>query len=77
MNCRVNIVAVASGDIGISYCQEVSTAGRKHRHSASVNTGWGLKQDTTAHRKKCTEYKTIYEIRLITADSFVIFIFPY
>ena len=32
MNCRVNIAAVASGDIGISYCQEVSTAGRKHRH---------------------------------------------
>lgn len=29
------------------------------------------------HHKKCTEYKTIYEIRLITADSFVIFIFPY
>lgn len=34
-------------------------------------------KDTTAHHKKCTEYKTIYEIRLITADSFVIFIFPY
>ena len=49
MNCRVNIVAVASGDIGISYCQEVSTAGRKHRHSVSVNTGWGLKQ---LHRKR-------------------------
>ena len=44
MNCRVNIAAVASGDIGISYCQEISTAGRKHRHSVSVNTGWGLKQ---------------------------------
>ena len=44
MNCRVNIAAVASGDISISYCQEISTAGRKHRHSASVNTGWGLKQ---------------------------------
>ena len=44
MNCRVNIAAVVSGDNGISYCQEVSTAGRKHRHSASVNTGWGLKQ---------------------------------
>ena len=44
MNCIVNLAAVASGDIGISYCQEVSTAGRKHRHSASVNTGWGLKQ---------------------------------
>ena len=43
MNCRVHIAAVASGDIGISYCQEVSTAGRKHRHSVSVNTGWGLK----------------------------------
>ena len=27
MNCRVNIAAVVSGDIGISYCQEVSTAG--------------------------------------------------
>ena len=49
MNCRVNIAAVVSGDIGISYCQEVSTAGRKHRHSVSVNTGWGLKQ---LHRKR-------------------------
>ena len=44
MNCRVNIAEVVSGDIGISYCQEVSTAGKKHRHSVSVNTGWGLKQ---------------------------------
>ena len=26
MNCRVNIAAVGSGDIGISYCQEVSIA---------------------------------------------------
>ena len=43
MNCRVNIAAVASGDISISYCQEISTAGRKHRHSVSINTGWGLK----------------------------------
>ena len=47
MNCRVNIAAVASGDISISYCQEISTAGRKHRHSVSVNTGWGLKQERT------------------------------
>jgi len=46
MNCRVNIAAVVSGDIGISYCQEVSTVGRKHRHSVSVNTGWGLKQES-------------------------------
>ena len=27
MNCRVHIAAVGSGDIGISYYQEVSTAG--------------------------------------------------
>ena len=79
MNCRVNIAAVVSGDIGISCCQEVSTTpGEISAVSLRIkDTGWGLKQDTIAHHKKCTEYKTIYEIRLITADSFVIFIFPY
>ena len=44
---RAKLAAVAGGDVGISYCQEVSTAGRKHRHSVSVNTGWGLKQALT------------------------------
>ena len=35
---------VVSGDIGISYCQEINNTGRKHRHSVSINTGWELKQ---------------------------------
>ena len=55
MNCRVNIAAVVSGDNGISYCQEVSTAGRKHRHSVSVNTGWGLKQRNISVEKRVDE----------------------
>ena len=44
MNCRVHIAAVASGDIGISYCQEVSTAGFCSAISLREDTGWGLKQ---------------------------------
>ena len=44
MNCRVHIAAVASGDIGISYCQEVSTAGLCSAISLREDTGWGLKQ---------------------------------
>ena len=45
MNCRVHIAAVASGDIGISYCQEVSTAGFCSAISLREDTGWGLKQN--------------------------------
>ena len=52
----VLIAAVVSGDIGISYCQEVSTVGSKHRHSVSVNTGWGLKQAKEHIRKKGETY---------------------
>ena len=44
MNCIVNLAAVASGDIGISYCQEVSTAGFYSAISLREDTGWGLKQ---------------------------------
>ena len=44
MNCIVNLAAVASGDIGISYCQEVSTAGFCSAISLREDTGWGLKQ---------------------------------
>uniref|UniRef100_UPI003FEE30BD hypothetical protein n=1 Tax=Anaerobutyricum hallii TaxID=39488 RepID=UPI003FEE30BD len=47
MNCRVNIAAVVSGDIGISYCQEVSTAGFCSAISLRKDTGWGLKQALT------------------------------
>ena len=46
MNCRVHIAAVASGDIGISYCQEVSTAGFCSAISLREDTGWGLKQES-------------------------------
>ena len=46
MNCRVNIAAVVSGDIGISYCQEVSTAGFCSAISLREDTGWGLKQES-------------------------------
>ena len=54
MNCRVNIAAVASGDIGISYCQEVSTAGFCSAISLREDTGWGLKQkEGDAEDKKC------------------------
>ena len=52
----VLIAAVVSGDIGISYCQEVSTVESKHRHSVSVNTGWGLKQAKEHIRKKGETY---------------------
>ena len=45
MNCIVNLAAVASGDIGISYCQEVSTAGFCSAISLRDDTGWGLKQN--------------------------------
>ncbi len=46
MNCRVNITAVAGRDIGISYCQEVSTTpGEISAVSFRIkDTGWGLKQ---------------------------------
>ena len=44
MNCIVNLAAVASGDIGISYCQEVSTVGFCSAISLREDTGWGLKQ---------------------------------
>ena len=44
MNCIVNLAAVGSGDIGISYCQEVSTAGFCSAISLREDTGWGLKQ---------------------------------
>jgi len=44
MNCIVNLAAVASGDIGISYCQEVSTAEFYSAISLREDTGWGLKQ---------------------------------
>ena len=46
MNCRVNIAAVVSGDIGISCCQEVSTTpGEISAVSLRIkDTGWGLKQ---------------------------------
>ena len=47
MNCIVNIAAVVSGDIGISYCQEVSTAGFCSAISLREDTGWGLKQERT------------------------------
>ena len=46
MNCIVNLAAVASGDIGISYCQEVSTAGFCSAISLREDTGWGLKQES-------------------------------
>ena len=49
MNCRVNIAAVVSGDIGISYCQEVSTAGFCSAISLREDTGWGLKQWIKVH----------------------------
>jgi len=45
MNCIVNLAAVASGDIGISYCQEVSTVGFCSAISLREDTGWGLKQE--------------------------------
>ena len=46
MNCRVNITAVAGRDIGISYCQEVSTTpGEISAVSFRIkDTGWVLKQ---------------------------------
>ena len=53
MNCRVNIAAVVSGDIGISYCQEVSTAGFCSAISLRKDTGWGLKQ------KQCGKNKIV------------------
>ena len=53
MNCRVHIAAVASGDIGISYCQEVSTAGFCSAISLREDTGWGLKQ------KQCGKNKIV------------------
>ena len=46
MNCIVNLAAVGSGDIGISYCQEVSTAGFCSAISLREDTGWGLKQES-------------------------------
>ena len=72
MNCRVNIAAVASRDIGISYCQEVSTAGRiyseknafKEAETASMETngesreiGFIFKKGTV-FVKKCSHIVT-------------------
>ena len=66
MNCRVHIAAVASGDIGISYCQEVSTAGFCSAISLREDTGWGVKQAKEHIRKKGETYaKTkIYSCQL-------------
>lgn len=40
---RAKLAAVAGGDVGISYCQEVSIAGFYSAISLRKDTGWGLK----------------------------------